>query len=82
MTSGIPSMSDSSCTRNRSSPYSEKAFGARSDRTELRKVADRLQPGDVLVVTRLDRAVLNVLDASGRRRGAFEMKSPDEKPGL
>jgi|HubBroStandDraft_3_1064219.scaffolds.fasta_scaffold908046_2 DNA invertase Pin-like site-specific DNA recombinase len=35
--------------------YSEKASGARGDCTELRKVIDRLQPGDVLVVTRLDR---------------------------
>jgi DNA invertase Pin-like site-specific DNA recombinase len=37
--------------------YSEKASGARGDRTELRKVVDRLQPGDILVVTRLDRLV-------------------------
>jgi DNA invertase Pin-like site-specific DNA recombinase len=48
--------------------YSEKASGARGDRTELRKVIDRLQPGDVLVVTRLDRLarstrdLLNVLE--------------------
>jgi DNA invertase Pin-like site-specific DNA recombinase len=49
--------------------YSEKASGARGDRAELRKVIDRLQPGDVLVVTRLDRLarstrdLLNVLEA-------------------
>jgi DNA invertase Pin-like site-specific DNA recombinase len=49
--------------------YSEKASGARGDRTELRKVINRLQPGDVLVVTRLDRLarstrdLLNVLDS-------------------
>jgi DNA invertase Pin-like site-specific DNA recombinase len=48
--------------------YSEKASGARGDRAELRKVIDRLQPGDVLVVTRLDRLarstrdLLNVLE--------------------
>jgi DNA invertase Pin-like site-specific DNA recombinase len=55
--------------------YSEKASGARRDRTELRKVIDRLQPGDVLVVTRLDRLarstrdLLNVLE-SVRQAGA------------
>jgi DNA invertase Pin-like site-specific DNA recombinase len=49
--------------------YSEKASGARGDRAELRKVTDRLQPGDVLVVTRLDRLarstrdLLNVLES-------------------
>ena len=52
--------------------YSEKASGARGDRAELRKVIDRLQPGDVLVVTRLDRLarstrdLLNVLNPSSR----------------
>jgi DNA invertase Pin-like site-specific DNA recombinase len=55
--------------------YREKASGARGDRAELRKVVDRLQPGDVLVVTRLDRLarstrdLLNVL-ASVTERGA------------
>ena len=35
--------------------FSEKASGARGDRAELARVIKRLQPGDVLVVTRLDR---------------------------
>jgi len=35
--------------------FKEKASGARSDRPELAKVIGRLEPGDVLVVTRLDR---------------------------
>jgi DNA invertase Pin-like site-specific DNA recombinase len=57
--------------------YSEKASGARGDRAELRKVVDRLQPGDVLLVTRLDRLarstrdLLNVLDAVKRAGSSF-----------
>jgi DNA invertase Pin-like site-specific DNA recombinase len=49
--------------------YSEKASGARGDRAELARVIKRLQPGDVLVVTRLDRLarstrdLLNALEA-------------------
>ena len=48
--------------------FKEKASGAKSDRPELAKVIRRLEPGDVLVVTRLDRLarstrdLLNVLD--------------------
>ena len=55
--------------------YREKASGARGDRAELAKVVRRLEPGDVLVVTRLDRLarstrdLLNVL-ASVTERGA------------
>jgi len=55
--------------------YREKASGARGDRAKLAKVVRRLEPGDVLVVTRLDRLarstrdLLNVL-ASVTERGA------------
>jgi DNA invertase Pin-like site-specific DNA recombinase len=55
--------------------FREKASGARGDRAELAKVLRRLEPGDVLVVTRLDRLarstrdLLNVL-ASATERGA------------
>jgi len=48
--------------------YSEKASGAKTDRAALRKVIARLDQGDVLVVTRLDRLarstrdLLNTLD--------------------
>jgi DNA invertase Pin-like site-specific DNA recombinase len=55
--------------------FKEKASGARGDRAELRKVVNKLQPGDVLVVTRLDRLarstrdLLNVM-ASVTDRGA------------
>ena len=35
--------------------YREKASGAQTDRAELTKVISRMEPGDVLVVCRLDR---------------------------
>ena len=35
--------------------YREKVSGAKADRTELQKVVKRLEPGDVLLVCRLDR---------------------------
>jgi Resolvase, N terminal domain len=56
----------------RAKVYHEEASGARDDRAELAKVLRRLQPGDVLVVTRLARStrdLLNVL-ASVTERGA------------
>src|SRR5580704_3156104 len=57
--------------------YSEKASGARCDRAELARVIKRLQPGDVLVVTRLDRLasstrdLLNVLEAVKQAGAGF-----------
>src|SRR5206468_2154375 len=57
--------------------FKEKASGARSDRPELAKVIGRLEPGDVLVVTRLDRLarstrdLLNVLDELAKRGAGF-----------
>jgi DNA invertase Pin-like site-specific DNA recombinase len=57
--------------------FKEKASGARSDRPELAKVIGRLEPGDVLVVTRLDRLarstrdLLNVLDELSKRGAGF-----------
>jgi DNA invertase Pin-like site-specific DNA recombinase len=58
--------------------YSEKAAGARGDRTELRKVVDRRQPGDVRIVTRLDRLarsrdLLNVLEAVKEAGAGFRL---------
>ena len=41
--------------------YSEKISGAHSDRPELAKVLKRLQAGDVIVVTRLDRLALELV---------------------
>src|SRR5262245_10003582 len=48
--------------------FAEKVSGAKSDRAELAKLLTKLKPGDVLMVTRLDRLarstrdLLNVLD--------------------
>ena len=58
--------------------YSEKVSGAKTDRVELGKVLKRLEPGDVLVVTRLDRLapstrdLLNILDTIGKAGATFK----------
>src|ERR1700738_3691462 len=58
--------------------YSEKASGARTDRPELAKLLKRLEPGDVLMVTRLDRLarstrdLLNILDTVAKAGGGFK----------
>ena len=58
--------------------YKEKASGAKSDRPALAKVIRRLESGDVLVVTRLDRLarstrdLLNILDAIGKAGAGFK----------
>jgi DNA invertase Pin-like site-specific DNA recombinase len=57
--------------------YREKASGAQTDRPELAKVIRRLEPGDVLLVSRLDRLarstrdLLNVLDAIRQAEAKF-----------
>jgi DNA invertase Pin-like site-specific DNA recombinase len=57
--------------------FKEKASGAKTDRPELAKAIRRLESGDVLVVTRLDRLarstrdLLNVLDELGKREVGF-----------
>ena len=57
--------------------YREKVSGAKTDRAELTKVIGRLESGDVLVVTRLDRLarstrdLLNVIDAVSKRGAGF-----------
>jgi DNA invertase Pin-like site-specific DNA recombinase len=57
--------------------YSEKASGAQSDRPELTKLLKRLDQGDVLVVTRLDRLarstrdLLNILDTVAKAGAGF-----------
>ena len=56
----------------------EKVSGAKTDRPELAKAIRRLQSGDVLIVTRLDRLasstrdLLNVLDEIGKRDAGFK----------
>src|SRR5262245_33204729 len=42
--------------------YSEKVSGARTDRPELAKLLRRLEEGDVLMVTRLDRLARSTRD--------------------
>ena len=57
--------------------FSEKVSGAKTDRVELGKALKRLQAGDVLMVTRLDRLarstrdLLNILDAIGKAGAGF-----------
>ena len=59
--------------------YSEKASGARTDRPELAKLLRRLDEGDVLMVTRLDRLarstrdLLNILDTVAKSRGRLQV---------
>lgn len=58
--------------------YREKASGAKTDRPELAKLLGRLEAGDVLMVTRLDRLarstrdLLNVIDAASKRGAGFK----------
>ena len=57
--------------------YREKVSGANGDRAELTKLINRLEAGDVLVVTRLDRLarstrdLLNVLATVAERKAGF-----------
>jgi len=57
--------------------FKEKVSGAKTERAELAKVIRRLEPGDVLVATRLDRLarstrdLLNVLATIGEREAGF-----------
>ena len=57
--------------------FKEKVSGAKTDRPELAKAIGRLEPRDVLVVTRLDRLarstrdLLNVLDGLAKRGAGF-----------
>jgi DNA invertase Pin-like site-specific DNA recombinase len=57
--------------------YREKASGAKTDRPELGKIIGRLEPGDVLMVTRLDRLarstrdLLNVIEEVSKRSAGF-----------
>lgn len=66
--------------------FREKASGARTDRPELAKAIGRLEPGDVLVVTRLDRLsrstrdLLKVLDELAKRGAGFRSVK-DSWPG-
>jgi DNA invertase Pin-like site-specific DNA recombinase len=58
--------------------YAEKVSGAKTDRPELAKLLRRLDRGDVLVVTRLDRLarstrdLLNILDVIAKAGAGFK----------
>jgi DNA invertase Pin-like site-specific DNA recombinase len=58
--------------------FAEKVSGAKTDRAELARLLKRLEPGDVLMVTRLDRLarstrdLLNILDAIGKAGAGFK----------
>src|SRR6516225_6089525 len=58
--------------------YGEKQSGTKTDRPELAKLLRRLEPGDVLMVTRLDRLarstrdLLNILHMLGERSIGFK----------
>ena len=58
--------------------YRETASGAKTDRPQLAKLIKRLEPGDTLLVTRLDRLarstrdLLNVLDQVAQVGAAFK----------
>lgn len=58
--------------------YAEKVSGARTDRAQLTKLLKRLEPGDVVIVTRLDRLarstrdLLNILDAVTKASASFK----------
>ena len=58
--------------------FKEKAPGAKTDRPELARAIRRLEGGDVLVVTRLDRLarstrdLLNILDAVAKAGASFK----------
>ena len=57
--------------------FREVASGAKTDRQQLRRAIDALEPGDVLMVTRLDRLarstrdLLNTLAAITERKAGF-----------
>ncbi len=57
--------------------FREKVSGAKTDRAELAKLIRRLEPGDVVVVTRLDRLarstrdLLNILATIGEHEAGF-----------
>src|SRR5512133_1472585 len=58
--------------------FKEKVSGAKTDRAELAKLIRRLEPGDVLVVTRLDRLarstrdLLNIVAELAERGAGFK----------
>jgi DNA invertase Pin-like site-specific DNA recombinase len=56
--------------------YREKVTGAQADGQELLRMLDRLVPGDVVTVTRIDRLALNSEPWPSRR------STPAPAPGV
>ncbi|MBD9640883.1 recombinase family protein [Ensifer sp. ENS07] len=54
-------LTEAACNR----VFEEKVSGARKDRPELGRMLDHLRPGDVIVVTRLDRLARSTSDLLG-----------------
>jgi DNA invertase Pin-like site-specific DNA recombinase len=50
--------------------FREVASGAKSDRAQLRRLLDSLAPGDVVMVTRLDRLARSTRDLLNTSAGA------------
>jgi DNA invertase Pin-like site-specific DNA recombinase len=74
----LTSQIDALTTACASKIFREKISGARGDRPELAKLVRSLQPGDIVVVTRLDRLarstrdLLNVLADTAKAGAAFK----------
>ena len=69
--------------------FKEKVSGAKTDRAELAKLLHKIESGDVLVVTRLDRLarstrdLLNVIAALTERGAGFKsLSTPHGRPML
>jgi DNA invertase Pin-like site-specific DNA recombinase len=52
--------------------FAEKFTGTRADRPKFKKLLSLLQPGDTLVVTKLDRFTRSAVDAITTIKGLFE----------
>lgn len=57
----LSQLTEAGCTRI----YREKRSGATTDRPQLARVLKRIRPGDVLIVTRIDRLARSTLDLLG-----------------
>jgi DNA invertase Pin-like site-specific DNA recombinase len=66
--------------------YGEKVSGAKTDRAELAKLLMRLEAGDVLLVTRLDRLarstrdLLNILNTIAKAGAGFRSLADTWRP--
>src|SRR6476469_9254713 len=56
--------------------YREKVTGARADRRELLRMLDRLAPGDVVTVTRIDRLARSTFTRASARSTRGSVGSP------